>query len=33
MVKEASNRENSLHHIAMVAKYLDDNKPKTSLKN
>ena len=33
MVKETCNREKSLHHVAMVAKYLDDNKPKTSHKN
>ena len=24
--------EKSLRHVAMVAKFLDDNKPKTSLK-
>ena len=24
--------EKSLHHVAMVAEFLDDNKPKTSLK-
>ena len=30
---EGSNREKkSLRHVAMVAKFLDDNKPKTSLK-
>ena len=27
-----SYREKSLHNVAMVAKFLDDNKPKTSLK-
>ena len=26
------SREKSLRHVAMVAKFLDDNKPKTSLK-
>ena len=26
------NREKSLRHLAMVAKFLDDSKPKTSLK-
>ena len=25
-------REKSLRHVAMVAKFLDDNKPKTPLK-
>ena len=33
MVKETFTREESLHQVAMVAKYLDDNKPKTSRKN
>ena len=27
-----NNREKSLRHVAMVEKFLDDNKPKTSLK-
>ena len=27
-----NNREKSLGHVAMVEKFLDDNKPKTSLK-
>ena len=26
------NREKSLRHVTMVAKFLDNNKPKTSLK-
>jgi len=28
----SKREENSLHHVAMVAKFLDDNKPKTILK-
>ena len=28
----SSYREKSLRQVAMVAKYLDDNKPKTSIK-
>ena len=27
------NREKSLHHVAMVAKFLDNNKPKRHLKS
>ena len=27
-----NREEKSLRHVAMVAKFLDDNKPKTSLK-
>ena len=31
-IKHANTREKSLRHVAKVAKFLDDNKPKTSLK-
>ena len=29
--RHSSNREKSLRHVTMEAKFLDDNKPKTSL--
>ena len=31
-MKLANREEKSLRHVAMVATFLDDNKPKTSLK-
>ena len=31
-MKLANRKEKSLRHVAMVATFLDDNKPKTSLK-
>ena len=31
-LRKMANREENLRHVAMVAKFLDDNKLKTSLK-
>ena len=31
-ILESTYREKSIRHVAMVANFVDDNKPKTSLK-
>ena len=33
LIQTSGREEKSLHHVAMVAKFLDDNKPKRHLKS